>query len=112
MLGRRANRHRDELRARASRQAAVAVLAQHALEGMALEQLRQAAADAVAREVKVERVAVLELTGDGRGLLARAGVGLPDGVLGGVLPVNGGDSSAPSTLGRDLGSASSCDASI
>jgi PAS domain S-box-containing protein len=107
MLGRRANRHREELRVSANRQASVAELAQRALEGMALDELRDVAAAAVARDLGVEQVALLELTGDGRGLLARAGVGLPDGVLGGVLPVGPGDPPGPSVLGDDLGAASS-----
>jgi PAS domain S-box-containing protein len=107
MLGRRANRHRDELRTSASRQASVAELAQKALEGMALDELRDLAAAAVARELGVEHVALVELTRDGRGLLARAGVGLPDGVLGGVLPVGPGDPPGPSALADDLGAASS-----
>ena len=33
---------------------------------------------------------MLERTRDGQGMLARAGVGLPEGVLGGVLPVEPG----------------------
>ena len=107
MLRRRANRHREEHRARASRQASVAELAQLALEGIALADLREAAVTAVARDLGVEQVALVELTHDGRGLLARAGVGLPDGVLGGVLPVVRGDPPRPSTLGDDLGAASS-----
>jgi PAS domain S-box-containing protein len=107
MLGRRANRHREELRVHASRQASVAELAQRALEGMPLDELGDAAAAALARELEVEHVALLELTRDRRGLLARAGVGLPDGVLGGVLPVGQGDPPGPSALGHDLGAASS-----
>jgi PAS domain S-box-containing protein len=107
MPGRRANRHREELQARASRQASVAELAQGALEGMPLDELRDAAAAAVARELGVEHVALLELTRDGRGLLARAGAGLPEGVLGGVLPVVEGDPPGPSALGEDIGAASS-----
>ena len=107
MLGRRANRHREEPRVSTSRPAAVAELAQHALEGMTLDQLREFAATTVARELGVEQVALLEVTGDGRGLLARAGVGLPDGVLGGVLPVGRGDPPGPSALAHDLGAASS-----
>ena len=61
----------------------------------------------IARELGVEHVAVLELTRDGRGLLARAGQGLPEGVLGGVLPLGPGDPPGPSKLGEDLGAASS-----
>jgi PAS domain S-box-containing protein len=49
---------------------------------------------------------VLEMTRDGQGMLARCGVGLPDGVLGGVLPVD------PAQLGEDLGSASRISAPI
>ena len=106
MLGRRANRGRDELRARASRQATLAELGQRALSGMALDELLDAAASAAARELGADQVAVLELTGDGRGLLARAGVGLPDGVIGGVLPRD------PGRLAQDLGSRSSISAQI
>jgi PAS domain S-box-containing protein len=87
--------------------ASVAELAQRALEGMPLDQLRDAAAAAVARELHVEQVALLELTRDGHGLLCRAGVGLPDGVLGGVLPVGPGDPPGPSALGDDLRAGSS-----
>ena len=106
MLRRRAHRHSDELRSRASRQGALAELGQLALEGTALEELLDVAATAIARELRVEHVALLELTRDRRGMLARAGVGLPGGVLGGVLPVD------PSTLAGDLGSASSIAAEI
>ena len=106
MLRRRAH-HSEELRARASRQTALAELGQLALEGTAPEELVDLAAAAVARELGVEHVAVLELTRDGNGLLARAGVGLPDGVLGGVLPLGTGDPPGPSALGQDLGAASS-----
>ncbi|HEX6583801.1 MAG TPA: hypothetical protein VF056_09365, partial [Thermoleophilaceae bacterium] len=108
MLGRRANRHREDPQASASRQAVVAELAQRALEGMALDELRKVAAAGIARELGVEQVALLELTRDGRGLLARAGVGLPGGVLGGVLPAGPGDPPGPSALGHDLRASSSC----
>ena len=40
-----------------------------------------------ARELGTEFASVVELTGDGLGLVVRAGHGLPDGVIGGVLPV-------------------------
>jgi PAS domain S-box-containing protein len=112
MLGRRAHRHREEQVVRANRQAALAELAQRALEGTALEQLLDAAAAAVARELPANQVALLELTRDGQGLLCRAGVGLPDGVRGGVLPVGPGDPPGPSALGDDLGAASSRHAPI
>jgi PAS domain S-box-containing protein len=107
MLGRRSHRHREELRVRASRHAAVAELGQLALEGTAFDELLEVAAAAIARELGVAQVALLELTRDERGLLARAGVGLPDGVLGGVLPVGPGDPPGPSALADDLGAASS-----
>src|SRR5215210_5095729 len=107
MLGRRAHRHREELRVRASRQAAVAELGQLALEGTPFDELLDVAAAAVARELGVDQVALLELTRDGQGLLARAGAGLPDGVIGGVLPLGPGDPPGPSPLGRDLGATSS-----
>jgi PAS domain S-box-containing protein len=107
MLRRRAHRHSEELAARASRQAALAELSRLALEGTAPEELLDVAAGAVARELGVDHVALLELTRDGRGLLARAGVGLPEGVLGGVLPVGEGHPPGPSQLGEDLGAASS-----
>jgi PAS domain S-box-containing protein len=106
MLGRRANRPREELRVRASQQAALAELGQQALSGMPLDELLDATSAAAARELAVEQVAILERTRDGRGLLARAGVGLPDGVVGGVLPID------PGQLARDLGSASSISAGI
>src|SRR4029078_9402779 len=53
-----------------------------------------------------DHVAVLELTRDSKGMLARAGAGLPDGVLGGVLAPD------PSRLARDLGSESALSATI
>ena len=106
MLRRRAHRHQKKLRARASRQAAVASLGQEALSGIELGELLEASAAAAARELDAAQVVVLERTGDGEGMLARAGAGLPEGVLGGVLPVE------PSHLGRDLGSRSAITARI
>jgi len=106
MLGRRAHRKSEELRVRASQQAAVADLARRALEGMELDRLLEAVAAAAARELRVEHTAVLELTGDRKGMLARAGVGLPNGVLGSVLPVQPADGSWPSPLQDDLDAAS------
>ena len=88
------------MRERASQQSALAALGQQALSGAELGQLLETAAAVVARELEVEQVAVLERTRDGRGMLARAGVGLPDGVIGGVLPAD------PSRLATDLGSRS------
>jgi PAS domain S-box-containing protein len=106
MLGRRANRHRDELRARASRQEAVAGLAQQALSGLGLDELTNAAVAAVARELEADHVALFELTRDGRGKLARAGVELPAGLIGGVMPLD------PQQLQRDLGTATTLTAPI
>jgi PAS domain S-box-containing protein len=106
MLGRRAHRQQEELRRTASRQGALATLGQRALAGAELDGLLMEGAAVVARELGVDHVAVLELTRDSQGMLARAGSGLPDGVLGGVLPPD------PSRLARDLGSATSMSATI
>jgi PAS domain S-box-containing protein len=81
-----AGRPRDELRIRARQQEAVADLGHRALAGMKLGRLLYEAAATAARELQTEYAAVLELTRDGHGLLVRAGHGLPDGVLGAVLP--------------------------
>jgi PAS domain S-box-containing protein len=94
------------MRDRASQQAALAKLAQRALSGMELSALVDEAAAAAARELEADHVAVLERTRDGAGLLARACVGLPDGVLDGVLPTD------PDRLARDLGAKSSMTAAI
>jgi PAS domain S-box-containing protein len=102
MRRRRSHVQGEELRAAASRQAALAGLAQRALEGTEPDKLLQAAAEAAAAELGVDHVAVLELTGDGQGMLARAGVGLPDGVLGGVLPIHRIEGSWPAPLIDDL----------
>ena len=88
MLRRRSHSDRDELRVRASQQAAVAALGQRALAGTPLERLLDEAAVAVARELDTDFASVLELTGDGRGLIIRAGAGLPPGVIDGVLPAD------------------------
>jgi PAS domain S-box-containing protein len=94
------------MRDRASQQAALAGLARQALSGADLDALLRDAADVAALELEADQVAVLERTRDGQGMLARAGVGLPEGVLGGVLPVE------PDRLARDLGAASSLAADI
>ena len=86
MLRPRDERHRDELRIRASQQAAVAELGQQALGGLLLEALMDAAARAAHEELATDYASVVELTGDGRGLLVRAGSGFPEGLVGGVLP--------------------------
>jgi PAS domain S-box-containing protein len=96
------------MRDRASQQAALAGLGRQALSGSDFGALLQEAAELTARELEAHHVVVLERTGDGQGLLARAGVGLPDGVLGGVLPVEPGrlaaDLGAASSIARDIGS--------
>jgi PAS domain S-box-containing protein len=92
---------------RASQQAALAGLGRHALSGAELGALVEEAASVVARELNVDQVAILELTGDGQGLLALEGTGLPEGVLGGVLPVESGEWNVASGLAADLGAACS-----
>ena len=111
MLGRLAHGHRREQRAREARHAAVAELSQRALEGAPLGELLDAVAVAAASGLEADFVAVLELTLDGRGVLARAGAGLPDGVVGEVVPLDEGgapedaEGGPPrlSRLARDLG---------
>ena len=85
MAWRRAHRYRDEVAIRARQQAVVAELGQRALAGMPLDELIDRAVAQVAHELGTDYVSVLELTGDRLGLLIRAGHGLPDGVIGGVL---------------------------
>jgi PAS domain S-box-containing protein len=94
------------MRDRASQQSALAALGQLALSGADLDELLEEAAAVAARELEADQVAVLERTRDGRGMLARAGAGLPAGVIGGVLPLD------PSRLAADLGSESSLAAEI
>jgi PAS domain S-box-containing protein len=86
MPWRRAHHYRDEVATRARQQAAVADLGQRALAGLALDELIDEAVAHLTRELEADYVSVLELTGDRRGLSIRAGQGLPDGVIGGVLP--------------------------
>src|SRR5215212_1962991 len=92
---------------RAIQQAALAGLGRQALSGLDLGALLEEAASVVARELNVDQVAILELTGDGQGLLALEGTGLPEGVLGGVLPVESGEWNVASGLAADLGAACS-----
>jgi PAS domain S-box-containing protein len=63
----------------------VAELGQRALAGLELDALVAVAAEGAARELGTDCVLVLELTGDGLGLLVRGGHGIPDGVVDGVL---------------------------
>ncbi len=86
MQWRRAHRYRDEVATRARQQAVVADLGQRALAGLPLDDLIDQAVSAVTRELGTDYVSLLELTGDRRGLSIRAGQGLPDGVIGGMLP--------------------------
>src|SRR2546423_12652394 len=86
MIRRHSQRGREELGALARQQAAVANLGQRALEGVPLERLLEEAAAVAARELSSDFASVLELTGDGQGLSVRAGFGLPEGIVGGVLP--------------------------
>jgi PAS domain S-box-containing protein len=85
MQWRRAHRYRDEVATRARQQAVVADLGQRALSGLPLDELIEHAVAAVRRELGGDHVCVLELTGDRRGLSIRAGQGLPEGAIGGVL---------------------------
>jgi PAS domain S-box-containing protein len=123
----------EELRRRARQQAAVAELGLRALAGLELGKLLDAAASVTAEQLDAEFVSLLELTGDERGLLIRAGHGLPEGVMDGVL--HAGDDTLPSfalrsdrplviddfereerfrpsSLARDLGAASAMAAPI
>jgi PAS domain S-box-containing protein len=111
----------------------VAELGQRALAGVALDDLIAGAAELAAGQLGTEYVSILELTGDGLGLLVRGGHGFPGGVVGGVLgagtdelpgyalhadePVIIDDFAAetrfgPSALQRDLGAVSAMAAPI
>jgi PAS domain S-box-containing protein len=63
----------------------VAELGQRALAGLELDRLIAEAAVSAARELGTEFASVVELTGDGLGLIVLGGYGLPEGVIGGVL---------------------------
>ncbi|MEA2419762.1 MAG: hypothetical protein QOE60_1968 [Thermoleophilaceae bacterium] len=63
----------------------MAELGQRALAGVPVDELIAEAAERAARELGTEFATVVELTGDGLGLLVRAGHGLPEGVVGGVI---------------------------
>jgi PAS domain S-box-containing protein len=84
-LLRRSQRHRDELGTRARQQAAIAAFGQRALAGVDLADLLEQAVEVSMRELRTDYVAILELTGDRKGLLVRTGRGLPDWVVGGVV---------------------------
>jgi PAS domain S-box-containing protein len=85
MLRRQSHRQRDELRALASRQAAVAEIGRRALATDDLDALLKAAVEAARTELRTDYASVLELTSDGRSLHVRATAGFPDDMLGGVL---------------------------
>jgi PAS domain S-box-containing protein len=69
-------------RNRARQLATVAELAQQALAGMEMDELRQRAAEVVALVLEVEYTKLLKILPDGLSLKVVAGVGWPDGVVG------------------------------
>jgi PAS domain S-box-containing protein len=75
---------------RARQQAAVAELGRVVVEGSDLDSLLGEATSLLARHLEVEYAAALELTGDGRELMVRAGFGLRPGTLGGTIPAGHG----------------------
>ena len=85
MLRRPSHRQRDELRALASRQAAVAEIGRRALASDDLDEILRAAVETARSELRTDYASVLELTSDGRSLHVRATAGFPDDMLGGVL---------------------------
>jgi len=87
-MRRRSHRDRDVLRTRARQQEVVAELGQQALAPGDLDELLGTAADRARSVLEADFASILELTGDGRGMLVRAGAGFPDGVLDGVLPAH------------------------
>ena len=87
-MRRRSHRDRDVLRTRARQQEVVAELGQQALAPGDLDELLGTAAESARNVLEADYASILELTGDGRGMLVRAGAGFPDGVLDGVLPAH------------------------
>jgi PAS domain S-box-containing protein len=69
----------------------VADLGRQALGGLALDELLNAAVRTAREELDTAYATLAELTGDGSGLLVRAGAGLPEGLTGGVVPVRAGE---------------------
>jgi PAS domain S-box-containing protein len=100
MLRRTSHRQRDELRALANRQAAVADIGRRALASDDLDAILRAAVEAARRELRTDYASVLELTSDGRSLHVRATAGFPDDMLGGVLRADAEELSRI-TLDRD-----------
>ncbi|HEY4097945.1 MAG TPA: EAL domain-containing protein [Baekduia sp.] len=70
-----------QLERRAAQQTAVAELGERALEARHPAALMDLAVEAVRERLGVELAALLELVGDGRSLLLRAGAGFPDGLV-------------------------------
>ena len=87
-----------ELRRRASQQAAVARLGEHALEGASASDLMQEAVEAVARMLEVEIAAVIELTSDRAAFVFRSAYGLPEALTATNLVPAGDGSQAGFTI--------------
>jgi diguanylate cyclase (GGDEF)-like protein len=88
-------------RQREMQQAEIATFGQRALAGRSLETLMDDVATAVGRALDADVVSVLELDGEGRALTIRAGIGMPDDVMGTSPVPTGGRSQAGYTL--DIG---------
>jgi len=86
------------LKQRVRQQAAIAELGSRALEGDELPALMSDAVGIVAKTLELEYCHVMELLGDGTGLLMRAGVGWKEGSVGHATVGVGGDSQAGYTL--------------
>ena len=86
------------LQERVRQQAAVAEIGQHALRGVELPGLMEAAAAVVAQTLSVEFCKILELLPDHEALLLRAGVGWKDGLVGQATVSAGTYSQAGYTL--------------
>jgi PAS domain S-box-containing protein len=91
-------RMKDELRARARQQAAVAQLGQYALATTNVSGLLHEAVNVVAQTLEVEYSKVLELLPDGSALLLRDGVGWNEGLVGRTTVGAQTDSQAGYTL--------------
>jgi PAS domain S-box-containing protein len=74
-----------------SRDAALAGLARDALRAPPLDEFLEAVVHAALDELGADYASLAELTRDGKGLLVLAGAGLPEGLIGGVLPVRPGE---------------------
>jgi diguanylate cyclase (GGDEF)-like protein/PAS domain S-box-containing protein len=87
-----------ELERRASQQAAVALLGEHALEGATIEALMQEAVNSATQMLEVELAAVWELSRDEHALVLRAGIGWPASEVGTLRYPAGEGSQAGYTL--------------